>query len=143
MPGRRLAGRSEDRFGELIALTETGRELEAAHGLSRLVLLPARPGEVSAHDALDRKDAGLGDDHAAAIEFVPAGLSGERDIAGVHAEKMVRHIEKAEPKPAELCEDSPFVRDATRQHPVKRADPVGGDEEQAVAKVVDIAHLAA
>lgn len=86
MPGRGFAGRGEDRFGKWVTLTETGGEFEAAHSLSCLILLPTRASEESAHDAFDRKDAGLRDDHAATIEFVTFGLDWKRDITRVHAE---------------------------------------------------------
>ena len=39
-------------------------------------------------------------------------------------------------------EHTPLVRDAGRQYPVKRTDPVAGHQEQPVAEVVDIANLA-
>lgn len=56
---------------------------------------------------------------------------------------MVGNVEKAEPKSAELREDSPFIRDATRQNPVERANAVGGDKEEPITELIDIAHLAA
>ena len=143
MSGRGFAGGGKNRFGKWIAFTEASRKFESAHGLTGLIFLPARPREISAHHALDRKDASLRDDHAATIEFFKIGLRRKRHIAGMHAEQVVRHAEVAKPKPTELCEDSPLIRDATRQNPVEGTDAVGRDEEQSIAKFIDIAHLAA
>ena len=51
--------------------------------------------------------------------------------------------EAAEPEVRELREDLPLVRDAGREHAVEGGDAVGRDEEEAVAEVVDVAHLSA
>jgi hypothetical protein len=40
-------------------------------------------------------------------------------------------------------EDAALVGDAGGQHPVEGADAVGGDDDEAVAKVVDVADLTA
>jgi len=50
--------------------------------------------------------------------------------------------EDAEPEGRELVQDLPLVRDPVRQDPVERADPVGGDDEEVIAEVVDVADLA-
>src|SRR5687767_65883 len=57
---------------------------------------------------------------------------------------MVLELSEAvEPEIRDLREDRPLVRDAGRQHDVERGDAIGGDEEVAVAEVVDVAHFAA
>src|SRR5205823_5383129 len=62
------------------------------------------------------------------------------DLGG---EEMVVVLQLAEPEDADAGEDSSLVGDAVGQDPVERADPVGGDDQEAaVAEVVDVAHLA-
>src|SRR5207248_7149608 len=45
----------EDRLRQLLGLAQPGRQRVARRRAGRLVILPARAGEVSAHDALDRE----------------------------------------------------------------------------------------
>src|SRR3954468_20281062 len=57
---------------------------------------------------------------------------------------MIRHIlEMLEPEPAQLRQHAPLVRDSRRQNPVERADPIGAHQEQRVAQIVNVTHLAA
>ncbi len=51
--------------------------------------------------------------------------------------------ELVEPEEAKLGEDDAFVRDAVGHDHVIGADAIGGDDEQGVAKIVDVTHLAA
>jgi hypothetical protein len=56
---------------------------------------------------------------------------------------MVWHFEKVEPEPAHARENAALVRDARRQNPIEGADAIAGDDDEPVAQIVDIAHLAA
>ncbi len=49
-----LGRRGEDRLRQLVGLEQVGRQLDPADRAAVLVFLPARAGEVAAHDALDR-----------------------------------------------------------------------------------------
>src|SRR5215210_7014473 len=51
----RLRGGREDRLGKPVRFPQPGRELVAAHDARPRVVLPARAGQVAAHDALDRE----------------------------------------------------------------------------------------
>jgi hypothetical protein len=55
---------------------------------------------------------------------------------------MVRHAQEVEPEHGETREHAALVGDAGRQHPVEGTDAVRGDEDEAVAEVVDVADLA-
>ena len=50
---------------------------------------------------------------------------------------------RLEPEAGELREHAALVRDARPQHVVEGRDPVGGDDEQLIADLVDVAHFAA
>src|ERR1700690_2361404 len=48
-----------------------------------------------------------------------------------------------EPEQRKLCEYSTFIGNRRREYYVKCGEPVGGDDEQAIAQLVDVAPLAA
>ena len=48
-----------------------------------------------------------------------------------------------EPEPGKLRQHLPLVRYAGAEHVVERGDAIGGDDQQLVADLVDIANLAA
>ncbi len=50
-----LRARREDRLGQLLGLAQARRQLDPRDRAGRLVVLPARAGDVAAHDALDRQ----------------------------------------------------------------------------------------
>ena len=51
----RLRRRGEDRLRQLLGLLQPGGQLDPGDGAGGLVVLPARAGDVAAHDALDRE----------------------------------------------------------------------------------------
>ena len=55
---------------------------------------------------------------------------------------MVRHVEQVEPEIADLREHPTLVGNPCGQHPVESADSVRRDDQQRLAQVVDVAHLA-
>ena len=59
-------------------------------------------------------------------------------------EHVVRHDRRGVPEPErrELREHLALVRNARAEHVVERRDPIGGDEQQAVAEVEQVADLA-
>ena len=59
----------EDRLGQFAGFLQPGRERDAADGLGLLIFLPARAGEVAAHDALDRQHPQLLAEHRAAAQL--------------------------------------------------------------------------
>jgi hypothetical protein len=63
-----------------------------------------------------------------------------RHVAGQH---MVAHhlFQPAEPEERELGEDATLVGDASGQHHIVGAQPVGGDDQQPVAQVVHVPDL--
>ena len=50
--------------------------------------------------------------------------------------------EEVEPEFRDLRQNDAFIGNPVGHDDVERADPVGGDDEQLVAEVVDVAHLA-
>ena len=82
------------------------------------VVTPARSGEVSAYDALDRQHLEL-----AALE---------RATVLAQREEMVRDDVPGtrEPEGGEAGQDPPLVRDRSRQDDVEGRDAIAGDEQQ-------------
>src|SRR5690606_24505424 len=62
-------------------------------------------------------------------------------LVDVGTKDMVRDIEKAEPKQADLGKNPSLVGYGRRQHPVERANAVGGDQQQFVPQVIDVSDL--
>ena len=131
VPFDRLRRRREDRLGELVRLLQALGQLVPADLAARAVVLPARAGEVAAHDALDRQ------------HLEPAALHRAAVVAdGEHVVRDDRREER-EPVAGEAGQDAALVRDLGRQDDVEGRDAVGGDEQQAlVVDLVDVADLA-
>ena len=65
-----LRRRREDRVGKLRGVHEARRQLDAAHGALRVVLLQAAAREIAADDAFDGEHLRLADEHEAATQIV-------------------------------------------------------------------------
>ena len=63
-------------------------------------------------------------------------------VVDVGGQQMVRLAKPLEPESAGLGQYPPFVGNARGKDPIECADAIGGDQEQFVAKVENIAHLA-
>ena len=139
-----VAGR-EDRLGQLAGFLQAGRQLDAADGLRFLVFLPARAGEVAAHDAFDGQRFRLFHNHAAAGELAGEGLQILRQRIAGAGDEVVRleRFRLREPEIGNLRQHLAFARDAVGHDDVEGGDAVGGDEEQAVAQIKYLPHLAA
>src|SRR5262249_42276985 len=48
-----------------------------------------------------------------------------------------------EPEQRQRRQHAALVRDGSRQHPVEGADAIGGDNDETIAEIVDVADLAA
>ena len=55
---------------------------------------------------------------------------------------MVRHLQFIEPELRHGGEQNPFAGNRRRHDPIEGADAIRSDDHQAVAEVVDTAHLA-
>ncbi len=121
--------------GELLGLPQALRQLDPAHGASGLVVLPAGPGDVAAHDALDREHLELLDQHRAAADLLG-------DVRVGH--EMVRHdvLGAREPEGREAGEHHALAGDRRGVNHVVGGDAVRGDHEQAVSLLVDLPDLA-
>ena len=118
---------------------------DAADGAALPVVLPARPGEVPARDALERDDPALLDEDGPAGE--EPGVRGElrRESGGVGLEEVVpdEPLELPEPEGRELRQDRALAGDPGGEDDVEGGDPVRGDDEEAIPEVVDVPDLAA
>src|SRR5262245_55189646 len=72
-------------------------------------------------------------------------MGGERgrQVLQVGREEMMRNVQIIEPEEGQRGQQPAFVGDAGGQHPVERAEAVGGHQNQPITQVVDVAHLAA
>jgi len=67
-----------------------------------------------------------------------------RELLELRFQQMVLGVaEAAEPEDRDLVEDFSFVGDAGREDDIEGGDAVGGDEEERVAEVVDVAYFSA
>ena len=137
-----LGGGGVDGLGQLIGLLQALGQLDAAHLASLLVACPAAAGNVAAHNALDGQHGQLAAHHAVAGEL---GLAEElRHILHIHAQHVVGQqiAGVIEPELAHLGEHGALFGDLVFQDDVKRRNAVGGNHDQAVAIVVDLADFA-
>src|SRR5438552_7641648 len=137
-----LGGRRKDRLGQLLAFLQSFGQRDAAYSSIAAILLPSRTGQVAADHAFDGYDLSLADQHGAAREDIRLGPESLRQVAHLRAEEMIGPAEALEPEDRQRGQYAPLVRDAGRQHPVKGPNPVGGNSDAPLAKVVDVAQLA-
>lgn len=118
--------------------------MDSADGLGLLVLFPSGAGEVSSGDALDGDDGGFFDEHGAARELIGEGLEVGGVLGDVGGEEVVLELgaEHLEPEETEGGEEFSFVGDGVGHDAVVGADAVGGDDEEGISEVVDIADFA-
>ena len=134
-----LGGGGVDGLRQLLGLLQTLGQLDAAHLAGLLVAGPAAAGDVAAHDALDGQHGQLAAQHAVAVEL---GLPEElRHILHVHAQHMVGQqiLGIVEPELAHLGEHGALFGHLVFQDDIKRRNAVGGNHDQAVAVVVNLA----
>ena len=138
----RLGGRGEQRLFEAGGLQQALGQLVAADGTCGLVVLPARAGDVAAHDAFHRQGLGLLHEDRTAFQFFAVG--GQRGGELVHVafdEVVLDEVgELLHPEQGDLVEDDAFVRDRLVHDDVKGGHAVRGDDEQ--GGVVDIVNIA-
>ena len=140
----RLGRRREDGLRQARGLGQSGRQAHAAHFARGLVVLPAGPSEVSARHALNRQRLGPAHEHGAAAQQVGVLPGAFRVVGGVRRQQMVRNDrgQTREPEERDLRQDAALVRDAGSEHVVEGGDSIGRDDHEAIAEVVDVAHLA-
>jgi hypothetical protein len=139
-----LAGRGEDREGQLLGLLEAGGQVDAADGAGVLVVLPAGADHVATHHGLDGQ-RGQALDHQRAAAHLVALVGGHHGF-GVDAGELVGDdvAELGEPEVGHGHQHATLARNRIREDDVEGRQAVGGDDEQRVGiDGVDVAHLAA
>ena len=110
------------------------------------VVLPARSRQIAARDALDRQRLGARDQHRSAAQQSSASArasAGIRRRIGRRARGWRRSIARPlEPERRDLRQHLALVGNAGAEHVVERGDAIGGDDQQAIAEIVDVADLA-
>ena len=104
------------------------------------------PDEVAAHDALDRDRLGAPDQHRPAAQHVGVPAAAPAGYASGRCRRTwfgTTSRVSAEPERGQLRQHLALVGDARPEDVVERRDAVGRDDEQVVAGVVEVAHLAA
>ena len=66
------------------------------------------------------------------------------EVVDVDRDQMMRNEvgDVVEPEGRQLREHAALVGDAGAEHVVERGDAIGGDDQQVLAEIVDVAHLA-
>ncbi len=107
------------------------------------VVLPGRPGQISAGDALDRQRIGFSDEHRSAGQRgrLRPSLSGEVGGAGRDHVVFGDRAQAIEPERGDLRQDLSLVWNPGRKDVVERRDPIGRDNQELVAEVENIADL--
>ena len=144
MPRFFLRRRREDRDGKLIALLQSRRQFDTADGLHLSIFLPSRAGEIPSGDTFDRNDARLLHEHRSALKLPPMLAQLRRIIRDPRADQVIlKLLEPGEPEQRNRREDLPLARDSIGHDAVKRADPIGRDDQQRITQIIDIANLSA
>ena len=125
------------------AFGQSGGQADAADSAAFAIFAPARSGQVSADHAFDGHDLGLAAKRGPAGQHAAVDLRRQIHLFHVGGDKVVGHAKTVEPKCRNLRQHPPLVRDARGKHPVEGAQPVGAYKQQPVAKIVNVADLAA
>src|SRR5262249_14399608 len=138
VPSGGLGGRRENRFRKFVGLTKARRQRNAANFSGGGVFLPARAAEITAYHALGGKRICLADQHCAAGELLAIGVKGSGKV--VCAQDVIGNDipEQIKPEHRNLCEDFSLVGNRRRHDHVKRREPVGRDDKQLIAEVVNV-----
>ena len=139
----RLGCGGEDRVRKFRGLFQTLRQRDAADRAGFLVVLPARPGQVSPDDAFDRKGFCFLRQRGATAQEVGVPTALLRHRSRIRRDQMVRRGAPAEPELGQKVEDGSLVRNSVRQDDIERGDPVGRDNEELVSQVVHLPDFAA
>ena len=145
MAGFRFGGRRENRFRQFRRFNQALWQFDAANSLALAIFLPARPGEVTAHDAFDRQRPGFLHDHRASGQLAFVRLEQRWQRVRRPGQTVVGHDGRQliEPEMGNLRQHHPFERDAVGHDAIERGDAIRGDHEQVVAQVENVADLAA
>ena len=142
MPFFRLGGRCEERRLQPIRFLHARREPDPAHRARGSIVLPAGTHEIAAHHALDGEGLRLHHRHRSPFEV--GALAEPGDVRSRHRDVVRHHVlQEVEPEEGKLGEDAPLVGDRRRKHDVEGADAIRGDDEQAIAEIVDVADFSA
>lgn len=85
------------------------------------------------------------DQHAAPFQLLTVGVGRGREVTDLGCDNMVRYDigHPVEPEDRDLVEDLAFLGDPFVHNNVEGRKTIGGYEQQVLAQVVDVTHLAA
>ncbi len=135
----RLGGRGVDGFRQLVGLLQALRQFDAADGAVLAVALPAGTGDVTTDDGFDGKHGEFLAEHAVSVELRLTEVL--RHVVHIDADHMVRKdvFRQIEPEFGHLGQDGTLLRDFVLEDDIERGDAVGGNEDQCIAQVIDLA----
>ena len=109
-----------------------------------LILRPTGTGQITAHDAFHRQGPAFAHQHGAAGEHLVIRLQGGGEVRHRKGDHVVGHDvgQVPEPEGGEGGEDAALVRDGFVHDHVKGGHAVRGHQQEVVAQVVDVPHLA-
>ncbi len=138
-----FGGWGEDDFRELVGLAQAGGEGDAADFSCGLIFLPTGAGKVAARHTFDRERARFSHHHRAAGQFIPEMIKRGREFRGAQNVIGEDIFQEIEPEERELRQDASLVGYRRGHDDVEGREAIRSHDKQAVAQIIDIAHLAA
>ena len=126
----------------LLSVRPAGK-LDAADGAALLVFLPARTGQITAHHALDRHDFRLSAERRAAGQHGEIGARRQAHLFHVSCDEVVGSPNNLNQKAAICVSTRPLSGIAVGSTQSKALIRSVADQQQPIAEVVHVAHLAA
>ena len=142
-----LRRRREHRLRQALGLLQVRRQPGSVHRAAGAVLLPRRPGDVAADDALHREHLRFGGQHdpPRQIGLCRRLLHRGRQVVERRGDEVAGHHagQLAEPEGRHGGQDPALVRDRLGHDDVERRDAIARHHQQSViADGVDVANLA-
>ncbi len=140
-----LGGRCEDRFRQPVRLKESGRKGDAADGARFPVLLPAGTSQVTSDDTFHGQRTGFFYQHGTSTEGVGVFPAFFGKIVYIGGDQMVGNdvFHLTEPECGNTGEHISLAGYSFVHDDVEGGYAVGGDDEEFIAQVIDVADLAA
>src|SRR5437870_1164916 len=141
-----LCCRGEYWFGQLFRFAQALWQLMAANLGGPLVVLPARAGQVAAHDAFNWKDVRSPNEHRASPQLGCVVLHRLGHFVNLSCEEMIWNDvrQPCEPKPRQRGEHFALAFDWRRDNAIKCRDAIGRYDQQTIAiDFVNVSNFAA
>src|SRR5215469_7624615 len=143
VPAHGLRRGCENRFWQPPRFEQPVRERNAANSSGGAVILPSRARDVSPHHALNRQRVRLSHQHGPPCQFISKLVKRLGKLR--RADYVIGYdiLQKVEPEKRKQRKYASLIGNWRWQDHVERREPVRGHDQQLVAQLVNVAHLAA